>query len=61
MVTYKDIADFISRSEANIKYMKKHNPHQLELLKLGLLVKKLDLSEQDLINFQKIKSSLSGV
>lgn len=57
-ITYKDIADFISRSEANIKYMKKNNPAQLELLKLGLLCKRLQLSEQDLQNFHKIKNSL---
>ena len=58
-ITYKDIAEYISRSEPNIKYMKKHNPNQLELLKLGLLCKKLNLSELDLQNFAMIKASLA--
>lgn len=60
-VTYKEIAVYTNKSEGGIKQMKKHNPQQLELLKLGLLVKKLELSESDLLNFQKIKFSFLGV
>ena len=38
-ITYKQIASMINRSEANIKYMKKHNPQQLEIIKLGCIEK----------------------
>ncbi len=58
-ITYKDIAEFTNKSEAGIKSMRKNNPNQLELLKLGLLCKKLNLSELDLQNFAMIKGSLA--
>lgn len=57
-VTYKEIADYTNKSEGGIKQMKKNNPAQLELLKLGLLCKKLELSDLDLLNFSNIKKSI---
>lgn len=47
-ITYSEIAEYIGRTEANIKYMKKHNPEQLELIKIGGLCKKYNINIDDL-------------
>lgn len=43
-ITYKEIAEMTNKSEAGIKSMKKGNPEQLELLKLGGLCKKYNIN-----------------
>ncbi len=48
-INYNEIAELIGRTEANIKYMKKHNPKQLEVLKIGGLCKKYDINETHLL------------
>ena len=35
-ITYKVIAKYIHKSEANIKYLAKTNPDLVEILKLGI-------------------------
>lgn len=47
-INYKEIAEIIGRSEANIKYMKKHNNEQLEVIKVGCLCKKYNITLNDL-------------
>lgn len=47
-INYKEIAEAIERSEANIKYMKKHNQKQFEIIKVGYLCKKYNININDL-------------
>lgn len=57
-ITYNEIAELIGRTEANMKYMKKHNPEQLELLKVGALCKKYNISLKDLEAIIKLKEDI---
>lgn len=57
-ITYNEIAELIGRTEANMKYMKKHNPEQLELLKMGALCKKHNISLKDLEAIIKLKEDI---
>ncbi|AXX95110.1 helix-turn-helix domain-containing protein [Arcobacter ellisii] len=57
-ITYNEIAELIGRTEANMKYMKKHNPEQLELLKIGGLCKKYNISLKDLEAIIKLKEDI---
>ncbi|WP_294964520.1 hypothetical protein [Sulfurimonas sp.] len=43
-VTYKDIAEFINKSEQQIKWYKSNNSDMLELLKVGAFCKKNNIS-----------------
>ena len=54
-ITNTEIAEFIERTEANIKYMKKHNPQQLEIIKMGAICKKYNISLNDLEKIVKEK------
>ncbi len=57
-ITYLEIAELIGRTEANIKYMKKHNPEQLEIIKIGALCKKYNICIDDLKSLNEIKEKL---
>jgi predicted transcriptional regulator len=57
-ITYNEIAELIGRTEANIKYMKKNNPNQLEILKLGALCKKFNICTDDLKSLNEMKEKL---
>uniref|UniRef100_UPI004048968A helix-turn-helix domain-containing protein n=1 Tax=Aliarcobacter sp. TaxID=2321116 RepID=UPI004048968A len=54
-INYKEIAELINRSEAGIKSMKKNNPEQLEITKLGAICKKYNISLNDLKKIFKEK------
>lgn len=47
-ITYKEIAKMINKTEAGIKYIKKTNPELLEILKLGCLCKKRNITFEEL-------------
>lgn len=47
-ITYTEIAELINRSEAGIKSMKKNNPEQLEVTKIGALCKKFNITIEEL-------------
>ena len=53
-IKYKEIGEYTNKSEQGIKQMKKNNPKQLELLKIGGLCKKYYI---DLKDIEKIKES----
>lgn len=57
-IIYNEIAELIERTEANIKYMKKNNPKQFEIIKLGSLCKKYNINENDLKSLVELKSKL---
>ena len=57
-ITYNEIAEYIGRTEANIKYMKKNNPQQLELLKIGGLCKKYNINLKDIEAIIKLKEDI---
>jgi predicted transcriptional regulator len=57
-VTYEEIADLIGRTEANIKYMKKNNPNQLELLTTGAICKKYNIELKDLKALIQMKEGI---
>jgi predicted transcriptional regulator len=59
-ITYNEIAEAIGRTEANIKYMKKHNPEQLELIKTGALCKKYKIENKDLEAIIQLKEKLQN-
>jgi len=43
-VTYKDIAEYIGKSEQQVKWYKKNNEDMLELLKTGAFCKKNNIT-----------------
>lgn len=49
-ITYKEIANYINKTEANIKYIKKTNPNLFEVLKLGAFCKKYNIKQEFLSN-----------
>ena len=53
-ITYKEIGEYTNKTEQGIKQMKKNNPQQLELLKMGGLCKKYNINLKDI---EKIKES----
>lgn len=60
-VIYKEIAEYIGRTEANIKYMKKQNPKQLEVLTLGAICKKYNIDIKDLKALNDMKKNISSI
>ena len=54
-ITYKEIGEYTNKSEQGIKQMKKNNPQQLELLKIGGLCKKYKIHINQIINLIKEK------
>jgi hypothetical protein len=47
-ITYIEIANMINRTKGNMDYMKIHNPEQLELLKVGAICQKYNITLNDL-------------
>ena len=54
----KEIAEYIGRTEANIKYMKKQNPKQLELISIGAICKKYNIELKDLKALIQMKEGI---
>lgn len=59
-ITYKEIGQYTNKVEATIKQMKKNNPEQLELLKMGGLCKKYNINIDDLKALNEIKEKLNN-
>lgn len=57
-ITYKEIGEYSNKVESTIKQMKKNNPEQLELLKIGGLCKKYKISLKDLEAIIKLKEDI---
>lgn len=57
-ITYKEIGEYSNKVESTIKQMKKNNPEQLELLKIGGLCKKYNISLKDLEAIIKLKEDI---
>jgi hypothetical protein len=55
-IRYKDIAEFINKSEQQIKWYKSNNPDMLELLKLGALCKKNNLDTEKIKKLIELQS-----
>jgi len=47
-ITYKEIADYINKSEQQIKWYKANNPELLELVKTGAFCKKNNITIEDI-------------
>lgn len=58
IITYKEIAYYTNKVESTIKQMKKNNPQQLELLKMGALCKKYNINIDDLKALNEMKEKL---
>ena len=54
-IIYKEIAEYTDKTEQGIKQMKTNNPKQLEILKLGAICKKYNISLNDLEKIVKEK------
>lgn len=57
-ITYKEIADYTNKVESTMKQMKKNNPGQLELLKIGAICKKYNIDLQDLKAVFEMKKNI---
>lgn len=57
-ITYKEIADYTNKVESTMKQMKKNNPEQLELLKIGAICKKYNIDLQDLKAVFEMKKNI---
>lgn len=57
-IIYKEIAEYTNKTEQGIKQMKTNNPKQLELLKIGALCKKYNISLKDLEAITKLKEDI---
>ena len=58
-VTYKEIGNFVNKKEPTLKSMHKNNPQQLEILKLGALCKKYNISIEDIKLLIELKNKLT--
>ena len=58
-VTYKDIANYINKSEQQIKWYKKNNPQLLELTKIGAFCKKNGITIEMIKNCIQLKEMAS--
>jgi len=56
----KDIANQIGKSEQTVRAYKVNNPNLLELLRIGMLCKKNNLSETDIKKLLELKESFIG-
>lgn len=52
-ITYKEIAELTNKTEAGIKKMKTNNNEQLEIIKIGSLCKKYEITTEELENIVK--------
>ena len=57
-IIYKEIAEYTNKTEQGIKQMKTNNPEQLELLKIGALCKKYNISLKELEAIIKLKEDI---
>lgn len=57
-VTYKEIGELCNKKEPTLKSMSKNNPEQLELLKLGAICKKYNITFDDLEYLMKLKNDI---
>jgi hypothetical protein len=57
-ITYKEIGEYCNKVESTMKQMKKNNPEQLELLKMGALCKKYNITIEDLKALNEMKEKL---
>jgi len=60
-ITYKDIAEYIGKSEGTIKNWNKNFPSLLALVKLGAFCKKNDLSQEKIEKLVEIQDAVKGV
>lgn len=60
-VIYKEIAEYIGRTEANIKYMKKQNPKQLQVLTIGAICRKYNIDIKDLKALYDMKKNITSI
>ena len=54
-VSNKEIAASIHKTPSAISYLKKNNPDEFSILKLGVLCLKLDLDSEDLKTMHTLK------
>ncbi len=59
-IIYKDIAQYINKSEQSIKGYKVNNPELLEILKLGSFCKKNDLDIEKIKKLIEVKQMFSN-
>lgn len=59
-IIYKDIAEYIKKSEQTIRGYKVNNPELLEILKLGSFCKKNDLDIEKIKKLIEIKQMFSN-
>lgn len=57
-ITYKEIGEYINKVESTMKQMKKNNPKQLELLKIGAICKKYNIELKDLKALIQMKEEI---
>ena len=53
-ISQRDIANEIGRTDSSISYMKGNNPTMLNLLKLGVICKRLSLTPEKLLRLFRI-------
>lgn len=58
IITYKEIGSYINKKEPTIKSMAKANAPQLELLKIGALCKKYNVTLEDIRAIKEFKERL---
>lgn len=59
-IIYKDIAEYIKKSEQTIRGYKVNNPQLLEILKLGSFCKKNDLDIEQIKKLIEVKQMFSN-
>ncbi len=59
-IIYKDIAEYIKKSEQTIRGYKVNNPELLEILKLGSFCKKNDLDIEKIKKLIEVKQMFSN-
>lgn len=60
-ITYKEIADYTNKVESTMKQMKKNNPEQLELLRIGAICKKYNIDIKDLKALYDMKKNITSI
>jgi hypothetical protein len=59
-VTYKDIAEYIGKSEQQVKWYKKNNEPMLEILKTGAFCKKNGITIEMIKSCIELKEMAKG-
>lgn len=55
-IIYKEIAELTNKTEAGIKKMKLNNPEQLEIIKMGALCIKYNITTEELEKIVKSRN-----